>query len=56
LSRIKNMLAQNRVTTPLFDTQLFTRHLELGYELIYDRFRRGLAPDHIYVPHEARGN
>ena len=51
LALIRAKLAQNRLTTPLFDTQLFTRQLESAYEAMYKRHRAGLPPDHIFVPH-----
>lgn len=43
-------LETNRFFKPLFDTERFTRHLEKGYELIYERARAGQEPDHIDVP------
>jgi predicted O-linked N-acetylglucosamine transferase (SPINDLY family) len=49
LAEIKSKLASNRLTTPLFDTDLFTRHIERAYEAIYERYQTGLPPDHIYV-------
>jgi protein O-GlcNAc transferase len=49
LALIKHKLAQNRLAAPLFNTQLFTRHLESAYEAIYDRYRAGLLPDHLHV-------
>jgi protein O-GlcNAc transferase len=50
LSSIKNKLAQNRLTAPLFDTERFTRHLEAAYTAMYARHQADLPPDHIYVP------
>ncbi|GAB1716696.1 MAG: hypothetical protein NTAFB05_17380 [Nitrobacter sp.] len=50
LAAIKDKLARNRLTTPLFDTELFTRHIEAAYRAMYDRYRAGLPPDHIVVP------
>lgn len=50
LSAIRARLAANRSTTTLFDTERFTRHIEAGYELAYDRYFDGLPPDHIDVP------
>jgi predicted O-linked N-acetylglucosamine transferase (SPINDLY family) len=44
---IKQKLAANRLTTPLFDTPLFTRHIEAAYVAMFDRHQAGLAPDHI---------
>ena len=50
LRAIKSRLAENRVTAPLFDTGLFTGHIEAAYIAMYERHRAGLAPDHILVP------
>jgi predicted O-linked N-acetylglucosamine transferase (SPINDLY family) len=47
--RLRQRLERNRTITPLFDTDRFTRHLERGYELMAERARAGLAPDHIDV-------
>jgi protein O-GlcNAc transferase len=47
---IKAKLAANRLTTPLFDTTLFTAHIEAAYTAMYERHQAGLAPDHIVVP------
>jgi protein O-GlcNAc transferase len=49
LAAIKRKLAGNRLTTPLFDTRLFTKHIEAAYTAIYERHQAGLAPDHIIV-------
>jgi protein O-GlcNAc transferase len=48
-AEIKQRLANNRLTTPLFDSRSFVRHLESAYTMIFERYRAGLAPDHIYV-------
>lgn len=50
LRSIKAKIAAQRLTSPLFDTQRFTRHLERAYETMVERARKGLAPDHIHVP------
>jgi predicted O-linked N-acetylglucosamine transferase (SPINDLY family) len=50
LTAIKARLAANRLTTPLFDTALFTDHIEAAYAAMYERYQAGLAPDHIVVP------
>ena len=49
LRDIKQKLAQNRLKTALFDTRLFTKHLEAAYEGIQERYHAGLSPDHIFV-------
>ena len=49
LQAIKSKLAHNRLTTPLFDTNLFTRNIERAYEAINRRCREGLPPERIVV-------
>lgn len=49
LAGLKQKLVNNRLTTPLFDTPQFTRHLENAYEQMIERYRKGLKPDHIHV-------
>jgi len=49
LAGIKLKLAQNRLTTPLFDAGRYTRNLEAAYRAMYERYHAGLPPDHIYV-------
>ena len=49
LKIIKDKLVNNLPTAPLYDTPLFTRHLESAYLTMYDRYQNGLDPDHIYV-------
>jgi len=49
LGKIKQKLAGNRLAMPLFDTQLFTRHIEAAYTAVYERYQAGLAPEHIHV-------
>ena len=50
LALIRQMLAANRLTTPLFDTSLSTRHLEAAFTAMVQRHQAGLPPDHIVVP------
>jgi protein O-GlcNAc transferase len=50
LAGIKQKLSDNRLATPAFDTELFTRHIEAAYALMYQRHQAGLAPDHMGVP------
>ena len=50
LAIIKRKLAENRLTTPLFDTKLFTKHIEAAYSAMYERHQASLAPDHIVIP------
>jgi predicted O-linked N-acetylglucosamine transferase (SPINDLY family) len=50
LREIKDKIGRSRQTTPLFDTKLFTRHIEAAYEAMYLRYQVGLPPDVIKVP------
>jgi predicted O-linked N-acetylglucosamine transferase (SPINDLY family) len=47
---VRARIEANRGTAPLFDTGRFTRHLEHAFEMIADRARQGLPPDHLDVP------
>lgn len=49
LKSLKYKLDLNRLTTPLFDAQLFTQHIEVGYKEMYERYRSDLAPDNLYI-------
>jgi len=50
LGKIKKKLAINRLTQPLFDTELYTKHLEIGYLEAYERYFEGNLPETIIVP------
>jgi protein O-GlcNAc transferase len=50
LAAVKNKLVENRLTTPLFDTKLFTKHIEAAYSAMYERYQAELPPDHIVIP------
>jgi predicted O-linked N-acetylglucosamine transferase (SPINDLY family) len=49
LGEIRRKLAANRLSTPLFDTPLFTRHVEEAYTSMCERYWADLPPDHIRV-------
>ena len=49
LKAVRQKLQRNRLSTPLFDTKLFTKHIEDAYAQMYQRYQDGLPPDHIYV-------
>jgi protein O-GlcNAc transferase len=49
LALIKDKLARNRVSTPLFNTQAFTRDIEAVYTAMHARIQAGLPPDHIQI-------
>jgi len=49
LAAIKKKLMKNRLSKPLFDTELFTKHLEDGYRQAYNRYLTGHGPANIDV-------
>ena len=49
LEAIRDKLARNRPTMPLFNTALFTRRVEGAYQAIYRRYQEGLAPDDVQL-------
>jgi len=49
LAAMKQKLSENRLTTPLFDTPLFTKNLEAAYTQMMERYWADLPPEHIYV-------
>ena len=49
LKTLKQKLQTNRLTKPLFNTPLFTQHIENAYTQMYERYQADLPPDHIYV-------
>lgn len=44
---IRMRLENNRVTSPLFDTHLFAKNIELAYKKMHERYQSGLPADHI---------
>ena len=49
MQAIKDKLASNLSTAPLYNTKLFVKNLESAYTTMYKRHHEGLEPDHIYV-------
>jgi predicted O-linked N-acetylglucosamine transferase (SPINDLY family) len=49
LAGIKQKLADNRLMAPLFNTRLFTKHLEAAYTIIEERYHAGLPAEHVYI-------
>ena len=50
LAALREKLARNRDTQPLFDTPRFTRHLEPAYPRIWELTQAGLPPEHLDIP------
>jgi predicted O-linked N-acetylglucosamine transferase (SPINDLY family) len=48
LQQLKERLALNRASTPLFDAEQFARGIEDAYIKIYLRYQKGLPPEHLY--------
>jgi predicted O-linked N-acetylglucosamine transferase (SPINDLY family) len=49
LAALRQRLAANRLTCPLFDTERYARDLETLYSQMIDRHERGLPPEHLFV-------
>jgi predicted O-linked N-acetylglucosamine transferase (SPINDLY family) len=49
LADIKLRLVNNHLTTPLFNTPLFTKNIEAAYIKMMERYYAGLEPDHIAI-------
>ena len=49
LAKLRKRLRVNRLTTPLFDSERFTLHLENAYRQMWDIYMAGEAPQHIDV-------
>jgi protein O-GlcNAc transferase len=49
LDQIKRKLAQNCITSPLFNTPLFAKNIEAAYTAMYERNQAGLPPEHIDI-------
>src|ERR1700692_948949 len=49
LATIRGKLAANRLATPLFDTELLTRHIEAAYVAMHALHQAGLPPDDIAI-------
>jgi predicted O-linked N-acetylglucosamine transferase (SPINDLY family) len=52
LAALRERLASQRTSHPLFDTRRFTRHLEAAYLAMQQRVEAGLLPDHLVIAAE----
>jgi predicted O-linked N-acetylglucosamine transferase (SPINDLY family) len=50
LGQFKLKLDRNRLTQPLFDSEMYTRHLEAGYQMAYDQYFNEQERSDIVVP------
>ncbi len=49
MAQLKQTLAANRSRYPLFDTRLFTHHIEQAFENMWQRYQAGATPDHLWI-------
>ncbi|HUN73830.1 MAG TPA: tetratricopeptide repeat protein [Steroidobacteraceae bacterium] len=49
LAQLTERLRRARESAPLFDSELYARHLEEAYTQMYERYLRGESPDHLSV-------
>jgi predicted O-linked N-acetylglucosamine transferase (SPINDLY family) len=49
LAEIRQRLARNRETAPLFDTKRFCRNIEAAYTTMWERQQQGLPPQSFAV-------
>lgn len=49
MEALRNKLRAQRHTAPLFNTTLFTRHMEKAYTLMLERYEKNLAPESFSV-------
>ena len=49
LRALKEKLAANRFTTPLFEVPGYARAIEAAYRMMYERYQADLPPDHFEV-------
>ena len=51
LQRLRARLTEARLTSPLFDTEGYTRSIEAAYVAMVNRARNGLPPEHLDLTH-----
>ena len=49
LKAVRAQVFRSRLTSPLFNTRLYTQNLELLFLKMWDRYAKGLPPDHILL-------
>jgi predicted O-linked N-acetylglucosamine transferase (SPINDLY family) len=50
MNTLKRKLADARHSAPLFDAETYSRRLEDGFSMIYERHQAGEPPEHVFVP------
>ena len=49
LKVVKDKISENRLSKPLFDTELYLKHIEYGYQQAYQNYFDGKPPETIIV-------
>ena len=49
MNKVKNKLEKNRLSKPLFNIKLYTKHIESAYKTTYERYNNNLPIDNIEV-------
>jgi len=50
LEVIRKKLIANRLSSPLFNTPIFTKNIESAYTKVYERYHLNLKPENISIP------
>ena len=50
LAKIRSRMTSTRDEVPLFDSQRLARHLELGYNMMWEQYEAGLEPKGFDIP------
>jgi predicted O-linked N-acetylglucosamine transferase (SPINDLY family) len=48
-TQLRNKLAINKVSEPLFNTSLYTKNIEDAFKRIYERNKLNLPAENIYI-------
>ena len=49
LAQLRRQLAETARSSPLFDSERYTRHIEAAYRAMQERALQGLTPEHIVI-------
>ena len=49
LKELKNKISKFKRKNPLFNSELFAKNLEKSFDLIVDRYKNNLKPDHMII-------
>ena len=49
LKELKNKISKFKRKNPLFNSELFAKNLEKSFDLVVDRYKNNLKPDHMII-------